>query len=355
MRALAIAVLCCTLLAWPQANPAAACTSFVMDTPEGPVFGTNLDLFIPGDGLILVNRSGVDKEGYETSTTGERARWTSRYGSVTFNIAGREFVWGGMNEAGLVMSSMELRVGKYPDPDERPPLFDGNWGQYILDNCGTVEEVLQRSASIRVHDQGYTSQYLVADADGNAAVIEYLDGELVLFAGEELPVMALSNMRYERALYAYEHGGTRWWWSNPGQSAERFATCQARAEGFNASRDTSAVSYAFGTLIYGVAAPHTRWNIVFDIPNREVWYRTAQSPALKHISFEAFDFSCDAPKLMLDVNTPLEGDVDGHFEQYDPKVNLNVFRTFCGRFGIEVSEQDSASLTGFYDSFECAD
>ncbi|MBN2564620.1 MAG: linear amide C-N hydrolase [Candidatus Eisenbacteria bacterium] len=354
MRLLTAAVLCCLLLICPRGSPASACTSFVMDTPDGPFFGTNLDLFIPGDGLVLVNRRGVEKQSHQTSATGEQLQWISEYGSVTFNLAGLEFAWGGMNEAGLALSSMELRAGEYPKPDGRPALYKGNWGQYVLDTCSSVDEVIATDTLARVQDQGHTDQYLVADAEGNAVAIEYLNGRFVYYKGDDLPVRAMANMRYDRALYAYEHGGTRWWWSNPGQSAERVAACQTRAERFDATRDTSAVDYAFGTLLYYVAAPHTRWSIVFDMADRELWFRSDQSPTYEHVSFNEFDFSCDAPKLKLDVNVQLDGDVEQHFVPYDSEVNLSVFRTFCERYGVKVSEEEAADLTGFFEGFECA-
>ncbi len=194
-----------------------------------------------------------------------------------------------MNEARLVMSSMEFRAGEYPGPDERPPVYDGRWGQYVLDTCGSVGKVIKTDALVRVQDQSAPSHYLVADAEGNCV----------------------------------------------------------------ASRDSCAVSYAFGTLVHVVAAPQTRWNIVHDIADREIWFRSAQSPTFKHISLDAFDFSCDAPKLMLDVNAALDGDVEGHFTPYDHDVNLNVFRTFCDRYGIKVSAEDAASLIRFFEGFEC--
>jgi penicillin V acylase-like amidase (Ntn superfamily) len=136
MRALATSVLCCLLLISRQAGPASACTTFLMDTPDGPVFGANCDLFIPGDGLVFVNQRGIAKEGWKESTTGETAKWTSEYGSVTFNLVGREFAWTGINEAGLVAATMQLASGEYPEPDERLPLSDGNVLQYLLDTCG---------------------------------------------------------------------------------------------------------------------------------------------------------------------------------------------------------------------------
>jgi hypothetical protein len=342
------------LLLGLSGGQAAACTSFVMDTPEGPCFGCNLDLFIPGDGLVFVNRRGVEKEAVREGTTGESLRWVSKYGSVTFNVAGNQFVWGGMNEAGLVMSSMELQSGEYPDPDERPALLKGNWGQYILDTCGTIDEVVGTDRLLRVQDAEPTDQYLVSDAAGDCAVVEYVDGEFVAYSGAELPVKALANGLYSRAVEAYERGGPKWWWSNPGRSVERVLACHERAVSFSAASDTSAVDYAFGTLLYYVAAPHTKWSIVFDIPNRQIHYRTDRSPTCKNISMADFDFSCEAQKLVMDVNTPVEGDVEGHFEPYDPDANLSVFRTFVERYGIEVKREDAVELMRFFDGFECA-
>ena len=63
----------------------------------------------------------------------------------------------------------------------------------------------------------------------------------------------------------------------------------------------------------------------------------------------------DAPNLMLDVNAALEGDMEEHFTAYDPRVNLDVFHTFCDRYGIKVSEEGAASLMEFFEGFECGE
>jgi choloylglycine hydrolase len=355
MRSLAAAMLCCLLLICPQAGPAHACTSFCLDTPDGPVFATNCDLFIAADGLVFVNRREIAKEGFRASTTGETAKWVSKYGSVTFNLVGREFAWSGMNEAGLVVSTMELKASELPKPDERPPFGSGDWVQYMLDTCGSVQEAIQMHSFVRlIDDADSPGHFLVADAEGNCAAFEYLDGEFVCYTGESLPVKAMSNMRYARALAALERGGPRWWWSNPGQSAERFAGAAVRMESFDASRDTCAASYALATLTHVVAAPHTKWNIVYDIEKREVRFRSAASPTVKRLSLHAFDLSCEAPLLMLDVNAELEGNVDQSFTPYDHDVNLEVFSTFCDRWGIEVSAEGAVELMRFFESFECA-
>jgi hypothetical protein len=78
------------------------------------------------------------------------------------------------------------------------------------------------------------------------------------------------------------------------------------------------------------------------------------SPAVKHLSFRNLDFACDAPLLMLDVNAPLEGDVEKFFTPYDHDINLKVFRTLCDRYGVDISENDVIGLMRHLESFECA-
>jgi penicillin V acylase-like amidase (Ntn superfamily) len=347
--------LCCLLLICPLAFSSWACTSFCLDTPDGPVFGTNLDPLISEDGLVIINPRGLAKKGIRKSSAGERARWISKYGSVTFSLSGREYAWSGINEAGLVLSSMQLKTGEHPEPDERPPVLHGRWAQYVLDTCGSVHEALQVESIVRIEgDDVPTDHYLVADAAGNCAAIEYVDGDYVYYTGESLPVKAMSNMRYKRALAALERGGSRWWWSNPGRSAERFAAAHARNKSYDSDRDSSAVRYAFGTLTRVVATTHTKWNIVYDIAKRKVYFRSAASPAVKHLSLNAFNVACGAPLLMIDINAVLEGNIEKIFKPYDREVNMHIFHTHCARNGIDVSPEDADKLIDFFESFECS-
>ena len=131
------------LYAAPVAGP--ACTSFRLDNGGYPIHGANLEHGHVYKGLLYVNRRNIAKEGLDPATTGEIARWTSRYGSLTFNLVGYEFPWGGMNEAGLSFSTMSLRESQSPAPDKRPPLQEPLYAQYLLDNCSTVEEVMATS------------------------------------------------------------------------------------------------------------------------------------------------------------------------------------------------------------------
>ena len=355
-----ILVILCLVVLCTVATSAAACTSFSFDTEDGIYFGANLDLHI-GEGLVFVNRRGVAKEGYRENTKGETSKWVAKYGSVTFNLVGREMAWGGMNEAGLVASTMTLEVTGFAADDERSPMGSATWIQYILDTCGTVAEVIASDSLVRLVVD--PTHFLIADEQGNCAVIEYLGGEFVYYTGETLPVKALANATYESCLAYIEHGELPAF--NPGASAERVAAASALSADYSRNLGVSATDYALGILTEAVVAPkhwwcdwfdepYTRWSIAYDIARREIHFRTVASQSVKRLSFDSFDFSCDAPVLMLDVNTELKGSVDGAFATYDREWNLDVFRSFCDRWGIELSREQAEEFTAFQESFECA-
>jgi len=336
-------------------GPLRACTCFVLDTPEGPVFGANLDLFVPGDGLVFINQRGMAKQGFQPGTTGRLATWVSRYGSVTFNLAGREFAFGGMNEAGLVVGSMELLASEFPEPDERPGLTIGLWAQYVLDTCSSLDEVRQVNRKVRIEDSAPPIHFLISDAQGKCVTVEWFDGKFVCRTGTNAPIKAMANMPYERALAAYHRGGPRWWWSNPGQSAQRVAAAHDLCKGFDPATHTNSIHYAFDILTKAVAAPHTKWSIVYNLPRREVWYGTVQSRSAKHLSLRDFDLDCDQPLLMLDVNAPLADEVKEHFKPYDYAVNLSMLRTLCARYELDVPEDVAVNIVKGFEKFHCAE
>lgn len=362
MRLFAFVALFFLLLVCLPVTPSRACTSFCLDTPAGKFYASNLDLNT-GQGHLFVNRRGIAKEGYSKSTTGETARWVAEYGSVTFNLVGRELPWGGMNEAGLVMSTMQLNVSRCPAPDERPPLGEGYLVQYVLDTCANVQEAIQAASVVRLSPNECTSHYLIADETGDCAVFEYLDGQFVYYNGDTLPVRALANATYAAGIEYMEQDVIPA--DNPGASVERVAGAAGKIEDFSPDGGVGPVDYSLEVLTETVVAPkkwwsnlfgepYTRWSVVFDITRREVHFRTVDNPKVRYLTLNSFDLSCEAPLLMLDVNAELEGNVDRSFQPYDHDANLEVFRRNCDKLGIEVSKEGGVELLGLFESFECA-
>lgn len=181
-----------------------ACSSFCLDNGNHCVFGANQDNQID-IGLLFVNKRNVLKTAWDPSTTGEFARWISKYGSVAIVHAGYQMAWAGMNEVGLMISTMALGETQNPPTDERPPLASSFWAQYQLDNHSTIEEVIASDSLVRINDT--VDHYLICDRKGDCATIEFLEGKMVTHAGETLPVKALTNSVYQEALGYWEEGG----------------------------------------------------------------------------------------------------------------------------------------------------
>jgi penicillin V acylase-like amidase (Ntn superfamily) len=179
------------------------CSSFCLDNGDQCVFGANQDNQIDA-GLVFVNKRHVMKTAWDPSTSGEYARWVSQYGSVTFVHAGYQMAWAGMNEAGLMISTMALGETQNPPLDERPPLPSSFWAQYQLDNFSTVEEVIASDTQVRIADT--VDHYLVCDGKGDCATIEFLEGEMTVHTGKTLPVKVLTNSVYQQDLTSWEEG-----------------------------------------------------------------------------------------------------------------------------------------------------
>jgi len=343
-----LSMICCMLLFCTIPQTSYPCTSFCIDTSDGAVFGTNLD-FPWGEGLIFVNKRHVSKEGYLTSATGETAKWMSKYGNVTFNLVGKEYAWCGMNEAGLVISTMWFDRTVLPEPDSRPPLASGFWIQYQLDNFSTIDEVIASDSLVRLADD--LCHFLVCDSTGDCVTIEFLDGHFVYHTRETMPVKALTNHPYAEALFFMQQDSIPD--DDPSETAFRFINVARKLENYNPTSSGPAVDYAMDILTNVVIAPHTRWSIVFDIENRGFHFRTEKNQRVRHFSFDSFDFSCTTPVRMLDVNADLSGNVAANFTDYNHQLNLNVFYNFCKRWGIEISIQESEEFMQFLESFSC--
>jgi penicillin V acylase-like amidase (Ntn superfamily) len=283
---------------------AEACTTFCLERKGQVVFGKNYDFGI-GYGMLVVNKRGVSKTAL-VDPPNRSAKWTSRYGSLTFNQFGREFPSGGMNEAGLAVELMWLDAAEYPKPDSRPAVGVLEWIQYQLDNFATAGEVVANAGKIRIASQT-PLHYLVADRSGGCASVEFLDGKLVAHAGPTLPVRALTNDTYASSLAFLrerEGRGARDLPAGPG-SLERFVRAAAlvRAAEGRAAGSASAVDDAFRVLESAANPSRTQWSIAYDLAHLRVHFRTKANPKPRSVALAAFDLSCRTPVRTSNVDT----------------------------------------------------
>jgi penicillin V acylase-like amidase (Ntn superfamily) len=280
------------------------CTTFVLQGGGRLYFGRNLD-WDWEDGLVILNQRNVSKTAFVMPNR-TPAKWTSKYGSVTFNQFGQEMPFGGMNEAGLVVENMMLDESQYPAPDARPEIGRLQWVQYQLDNCRTVAEVIATDGKIR-QEQPLTPgriHYLVCDATGDCATIEWLGGKMVCHRGADLPYRALANSTYEESVaYTRTNGlpagsATR---SNDKRSLARFACAAARAAAFQPRDPETDLAYAFDTLEQVRQGKYTVWQMVYDISGRKIHYRTGTNPRQQTLDLTKLDFACARPVKFADL------------------------------------------------------
>lgn len=309
-----------------------ACTTFVLKNKDHLVFGRNLD-WVSDNGIVVVNKRGIQKESL-VFLGDNPTQWTSKYGSVTFNQFGKEFPFGGMNETGLVVELMVVR-GTYPHADSRSALNELQWVQYQLDNASTIEKVLASDEKIRIAGISQNLHYLVCDAAGNVAVIEFNANGMVSYTDKTLPFPVLENDPYKTSLKK----------QSKNQSC-RFNTVVNMLDSYN---ESNPVNYAFEIL--DKVALDGSWSMVYDIKNKQIHFKTASHPSVKIIDCSSLDYSCSTSVKTCSMNLNQVGSINGKLKPYVHDENVKVMQD-----GIKTNEiiLPQNILLQFYDySLSC--
>jgi len=322
------------------------CTAFCLAQGNHVLVGKNLDWFVD-DGIVVINQKNIFKSVFFQNSESP-LQWTSKYGSVTFNQFGKEFPLGGMNEAGLVIEELSYSSSRYPPPDDRPAINELQWIQYNLDIHQTVEEVIENASMIRISRFFTSLHYFITDRSGQAAVIEYIDGNLKVYTGNRLPVPALSNNRYDNLLrYLKMHRGFGGSMEvHPGAgSQERFVLVATFLQNQQQEKIGISVNRALD-LLNSVKQNDTQWQIVYDLINLSVHFRTRSDSSIREIKFLDLDFKCTTTPQFSDMKVKAEKGNQIMLESYNTSRNQELLRlvfTQLMQFG-EIEEFPSKTL-----------
>ena len=174
------------------------------------------------DGRIMMvfNRSGAQHRARGLELGVRPLHWRARYNSMTLDMdndgkPNTAAVVDGMNQMGLSVAVLELDKAQYPAVmKSRPAIGSSQLAQYWLDRYATVGQVLATLPSLAVTASVYQGQrvplhYVLDDAGGDHAVVEYLDGRLKIYHGHSCPLDDLTNTDYGSALQQWrqhKHG-----------------------------------------------------------------------------------------------------------------------------------------------------
>lgn len=317
----AVSFTCATIVA----TAAHACSRFTYQAADSGYFvGRTMDWPEDTQADLWVFPAGMDRNG----GAGENGvEWTSKYGSTVVSFYD-SFAVDGMNEAGLVANHQVLAEADYGEPNTttNPRLSIGAEMQYILDNFATVDEavkslkespyqVVQTTLFIRGIEVTPHGHIAITDATGDNAILEWTDGELVIYHSRDYSVMT-NSPTYDQQIainnYWQDVGGES---ALPGthRAADRFVRLAFNLDAVENVEDSHLATATAFSLIRNISVPlgiadpehpnlsSTQYRTVADIPQMRYYYEGALNPSLFWVDFENLDLSKGAPVKKLNL------------------------------------------------------
>jgi len=324
-------------------HEAAACTRIVYKGPNGTVLtGRSMDFPLDIPANLWIFPRGMKRNGEVGSNSIE---WTSRYGSViasSWDIAAPD----GMNEKGLVANMLWLVQSQYPafnKDGNKKGLTIAAWAQYALDNFATVAEAVEafrKEDFVIVTDfipgtDKYTTVHLsLSDPSGDNAILEYIQGKLVIHHDPAYTVMTNDPVFEEQlAINKYwEHIKGNVFLPGTNQASDRFVRASYYIHAIPQTDNTRIAVASVMSVIRNVSVPYgisiegfpnlstTQWRVVADQKNLVYYFETALTPNTFWVSLKDIDFSEKSGSRVLktDKQQTYAGEVSGQFVKAAP-------------------------------------
>ncbi len=334
------------IIIWSLAQESDACKRVVYKGPNNTIItARSMDFSTPIPANLWLFPRGMQRDG---STGKHTVRWTSKYGSMatsSWDFATSD----GMNEKGLVTNILWLTSSIFPEFNKegkgRKGMAVSLWAQYALDNFATVAEAvneLKKEEFVVVTDfipgtERFTAVHLsMSDATGDNAILEYIDGKLVIHHDPSYTVMT-NDPVFEDQLAI-----NKYWKGIPGDiflpgtksAVDSYVRASyyikaieqtddiriALAGTFSVIRQCS-VPYGISTAGYPNLST-TRWRTVADQKNLVYYFEDALSPNTIWVDLKKLDFSSTGKvkKLGLDKSQIYAGETSAQFVETAPFV-----------------------------------
>lgn len=318
------------------------CTRIFSNTTKGyALTARSMDWATTTEPILMVLPRGLQHDGGKVgpmvAVPDNPLRWTSTYGSVVTTIYGIGTA-DGINERGLSAHMLYFPPADYGARDTSKPGLQGAlWAQYALDSSATVEEALANLNAIQVvkisiekhgQKQNATVHLALEDASGDSAILEYIEGKLVVHHGRQYQVMTNAPGYDEQLRLLSEFD-----FANPTMETDVPGNVNPRARFQRASyylsvltpptNQRAAVAGMF-TLIRGVSIPFgapvngatfdTEYRTVSDLINRDYYFELTTAPNVVWVDLKKLNFDPDANVLAMNPdNIELSGNVSGNF------------------------------------------
>lgn len=325
--------------------PVFPCTGVFIDKGNMRLFGRTMD-WKTGDCNVVVNERGTKNKAIYLQDNSKPAEWTTKYGSVTFNMMikfnlfERIYMWMkglhstsgpscGLNEKGLYGGVFWIHpppAVKYPADDGKPSMNDWQVLGYLLDTSASVKEALENLKKVRVSgfkEAGFEvdQHWMIADRSGDCAVIEFPDGKLKVHRPPVPPVITNSFYEHSRD-YLKQFKGFGGRLPIPLDKGEMTSENRFLFASYmllnNEKNGVLSFSDVFNIMKSAVqtnvrhaqtSQSVTQWIVVYDLNKRHLSWFSRKTPRIKSIDIGRIDFSASGKTRKIDCNSALSGDV----------------------------------------------
>jgi len=299
-------------------------TAFQLKRNESNWICKNQDVIYDGV-YLFTNHRGLHKTAL-MMPPGSPASWVTKYGSITISQVSKDNPNGGMNEAGLVVEQTTLWQTEYPAADERPSLNELHWIQYLLDTCSSVKEALQAALNVRIDQSTAKLHYLLADASGDCAIVEFINGQMIVHREEQLLLPVITNTDYVSANQDI-HRGKRNWSDRDEYERNSMDRYLLVADALQADANNVSVEDAF-RILTTAKREDTVYNLVYNPQERIIHARTSRNQAIVSISLLEFDYSKQASSKAANLQKLHAGQGNCQFEAYTAAYNRQAIHGF---------------------------
>jgi choloylglycine hydrolase len=321
---------------------AEACTRILLNVKDGPVLvARSMDWASTTAPALTILPRGLQHDGgrvgQEIFVKDNPLRWTSKYGSVVTTIYGIGTA-DGINERGLAAHMLYFPPADYGARDvSKPGLQGALWAQYALDSAATVDEALANLEKIQVvkieieangQTQRATVHLALEDATGDSAILEYINGKLVVYHGRQYRVMTNAPAYNEqlKLLGKRDFANPTMETPVPGNvnPRDRFQRATYYLAVLSKPKTERQGIAGMFSLIRSVSIPYgapvngstfdTEYRTVSDLTHLHYYFELTVSPNVIWVNLKKLNLEAGASVMTLHPdNIDLSGDVDGKF------------------------------------------
>jgi hypothetical protein len=226
-----------------------------MNMESDVVVGQNYDWRIYSPSVLLFTHpadgyASVSMVSIERLTENGRIDW----GDCLKLFVAPYLAMDGMNDQGLTITTtyVSCRSG-FHDPN-KPTLSSSQIVRLVLDRARDVDQALDLIADYNIQFPGICGHHLIVDAFGNSAVVEYIDGEMVVYRSTELWQVATNFLLAE-----YNPEGSN-------------APCWRYIRAYEKLTQTQGkLSLSEAMNLLEEISTNTVWSLVYNLTRGELW------------------------------------------------------------------------------------